>query len=105
MRRVLAVSALVLGVAAVGTAAGPGGWLGSLYVLAGMQAAARLCPGVILLSFGLSGGAQFVHTYERLQEGIDAAVDRGCLVVASGGNQRYEGSPPFYPAGLPHVFA
>jgi subtilisin family serine protease len=82
--------------------ASPDGLLDSVYVLTGMQVASRFCPAVILLSFGLSGD-QFIHTTERLQEGIDLAVDRGCLVVAAAGNERYQGSLPFYPADLPHV--
>jgi hypothetical protein len=82
--------------------ASPNGLLDTIYVLAGMAAAARLCPGVVLLSFGLSD-PQFVHAIENLQEGIDRVVDRGCLVVASDGNQRMQGSPPFYPADLQHV--
>src|SRR5712692_7101465 len=81
--------------------ASPDGLLESVYVLTGIQVAARYCPAVILLSFGLSGD-EFVHTTERLQEGIDLAVDRGCLVVAAAGNERYQGSLPFYPADLPH---
>lgn len=83
--------------------ASPDGLLDTVYVLAGMAAAARLCPGVVLLSFGLSD-PQFVHAIENLQEGINRVVDRGCLVVAADGNQRTLGSPPFYPADLQHVF-
>jgi subtilisin family serine protease len=82
--------------------ASPDGLLSTVYVLPGMAAAARRCPGVVLLSFGLSD-PQFVHAIENLQEGIDRVVDRGCLVVASAGNQRAQGSPPFYPASLLHV--
>jgi hypothetical protein len=82
--------------------ASPDGLLDTVYVLRGMAAAARRCPGVVLLSFGLSD-PQFVHAIENLQEGIDRVVDRGCLVVASTGNGRAQGSPPFYPADLQHV--
>ena len=82
--------------------ASPDGLLSTVYVLPGMAAAARRCPGVVLLSFGLSD-PQFVHAIENLQEGIDRVVDRGCLVVASAGNERALGSPPFYPASLEHV--
>src|SRR3989442_479170 len=82
--------------------ASPDALLASVYVLTGMQVASRFCPAVILLSFGLSGD-QFIHTTERLREGIDLAVDRGFLVVAAAGNDRYQGSLPFYPADLPHV--
>ena len=35
--------------------ASPDGLLDTVYVLPGMAAAAKLCPGVVLLSFGLSG--------------------------------------------------
>ena len=83
--------------------ASPEGLLSTIYVLPGMAAAAKRCPGVVLLSFGLSD-REFVHAIENLQEGIDRVVDRGCLVVASTGNQRTQGSPPFYPATLQHVF-
>ena len=83
--------------------ASPEGLLSTIYVLPGMAAVAKRCPGVVLLSFGLSD-REFVHAIENLQEGIDRVVDRGCLVVASTGNQRTQGSPPFYPATLQHVF-
>jgi subtilisin family serine protease len=82
--------------------ASPDGLLDSVYVLRGLAAASQHCPGVVLLSFGLSG-SYFVHALENLQEGIDSVVDRGCLVVASAGNGRAQGSPPFYPADLRHV--
>lgn len=82
--------------------ASPQGLLDTIYFLPGMAAIANLCPGVVLLSFGLSD-SQFVHAIENLQEGIDRVVDRGCLVVASTGNQRSLGSRPFYPADLEHV--
>jgi hypothetical protein len=82
--------------------ASPNGLLDTVYVLPGMAAAAKHCPGVVLLSFGLSGD-QFVHAIENLQEGVDRAVDRGCLVVASTGNARSLGSPAFYPADQQHV--
>src|SRR5207237_643071 len=49
-------------------------------------------------------GDYFFSARYLLHEGIDIAVSRGCLVVASAGNEREIGSPPFYPAALPHVF-
>jgi hypothetical protein len=79
------------------------GTLDSYGVLRGIRAASRHCPGVLLLSLGFSGEAFFYAKY-LLQEGIDLAVSRGCLVVAAAGNGRELGSPAFYPGDLPHVF-
>src|SRR5207302_1135089 len=63
------------------TSTGP---LESHNVLRGMDVASRYCPGVILLSLGFSGDYFFYAKY-LLQEGIDLAVQRGCLVVAAAG--------------------
>jgi subtilisin family serine protease len=66
--------------------------------IAGIQAAAQHCPGVINLSFG--GGTQD----PQLHDAILTAVHNGCLVVAAAGNDGLLGSPPTYPASWPHVF-
>src|SRR5207244_8402509 len=84
--------------------ASPNGILESHNVQKGIDVASHYCPGVILLSLGFSGDYFFYARY-LLQEGIELAVQRGCLVVAAGGNERDQGSPPFYPADLPHVVA
>lgn len=82
--------------------ASPNGTLTGHDVLKGMKVASHYCPGVVLLSLGFSGDYFFYERY-LLHEGVDIAVSRGCLVVASAGNERAMGSPPFYPAALPHV--
>jgi subtilisin family serine protease len=66
--------------------------------IAGIEAAAQHCPGVINLSFG--GGTQD----PQLHDAILTAVHNGCLVVAAAGNDGQLGSPPTYPASWPHVF-
>ena len=55
--------------------------------------------GVINLSVGFEGGAGS----DLLKLGIDSAFAAGWLVVAAAGNGGGSGSPPTYPADLPHV--
>src|SRR5207253_11213067 len=68
--------------------AGPNGTLTGHDVLKGMKVASRLCPGVVLLSLGFSGDYFFYERY-LLHEGIDIAVSRGCLVVASARSEEH----------------
>jgi hypothetical protein len=68
-----------------------------LGLIAGIDAASQLGPGVISVSLG---------TADRpvVEQAVNAAVRRGSLVVASVGNERAEGSPEQFPAAIPHVF-
>jgi len=75
----------------------PDGLLTASDVISGIGAAASLGPGVISLSLG--GFFQ-----SRIEEhAILDAVARGVIVVAAVGNERELGSPPAFPANLPHV--
>lgn len=76
----------------------PTGQATSLDIVAGIDAAAAHCPGVINLSFGSSSQDPAVHD-ELLK-----AVHNGCLVVAAAGNDGDLGNVPQYPAAWPHVF-
>jgi subtilisin family serine protease len=77
--------------------ASPSGQILDFAAIAGIEAAAAHCPGVINLSFG------GVIADPLLHDAILQAVHNGCLVVAAGGNLGLEGSPPAYPASWPHV--
>jgi subtilisin family serine protease len=63
----------------------------------GIESAAQHCPGVISLSIGSRTPSQ------QISAAITDAFHRGCLVVASAGNDRAHGSPPTYPADQSHV--
>lgn len=65
-------------------------------LIEGLEAASRAGPGVINVSLG-------TRPSQALEEAVYAAVRRGSLVVASVGNERAQGSPQQYPAGIPHV--
>jgi subtilisin family serine protease len=75
----------------------PGG-ISDIAAVAGIEAAAQHCPGVINLSFGGT------NPDAQLEFAILNAVHNGCLVVAAGGNFGQEGNPITYPASWPHVF-
>ncbi len=76
--------------------ASPGPTLLSSEVIAGIGAAAAAGPSVINLSLG---GPQ-----SRLEaDAVADAFARGSLIVAAAGNARTRGSPPSFPANLPHV--
>lgn len=64
----------------------------------GLLMASRSCPGVINLSIGREGPSNPI-----LDQAIQMAVERGCVLVAAAGNSRRTGSPPVLPARLPHV--
>lgn len=66
-------------------------------IVAGILAAARSGPGVINLSLGSRARESMI------EQAIDVAYGSGSLVVAAAGNERQDGSPLEYPAGLPHV--
>ena len=51
--------------------------------------------------FNFSGGFPGYSTL--LENAVDRALRRGCVVVAAVGNARESGSPSFVPASLPHV--
>jgi len=72
-------------------------------VVAGLAAAARNGPGVINLSLGYPAGSFGGNLLDPVIAAVNAAVRRGSLVVAAGGNGREDGSPPLVPAGMPHV--
>jgi hypothetical protein len=77
--------------------ASPGAFFTSADVIAGIASAASLGRGVVNVSIG---------GLSRSRAEADAVADafrRGTIVVAAGGNERPEGSPPSYPASLPHV--
>ena len=63
----------------------------------GIETAAQHCPTVINLSFGSLSPSPLIT------DAIIYAQHRGCLVVASGGNDGQHGSPPTFPAGQAHV--
>jgi hypothetical protein len=77
--------------------ASPAGTVLDLVAVAGIQAAAQHCPGVINISFG---GPRKVAA---LADAILTAVHQGCLVVAASGNGGEQGSPTTFPAAYPHV--
>jgi hypothetical protein len=69
-------------------------------VLAGISAAVQQpVPGIINLSVGFEG----IAGASLLELGVDSAVAAGWVVVAAAGNGGDRGSPPTYPADLPHV--
>jgi subtilisin family serine protease len=72
--------------------------ISDLSAATGIQAASQHCPGVINLSFGSTSPDP------QVQDAILTAVHNGCLVVAAAGNNAEDGSPPTFPASLPHVF-
>jgi hypothetical protein len=77
--------------------ASPGSVLTSSDVIAGIEAGARLGPGVITLSLG----GPFRSRFEA--QAVLDAIQRGSMVVAAVGNERELGSPLSFPANLPHV--
>jgi Subtilase family len=69
-------------------------------VVAGIAAAIQQSgPGVVNLSVGFEG----IAGAPLLAVAVDSAVAAGWLVVAAAGNAGDRGSPPTYPADLPHV--
>jgi len=63
----------------------------------GIETVAQHCPAVISLSFGSRSPSPLIT------DAILLAQRRGCLVVASAGNDGAQGSPPSYPASQEHV--
>jgi len=63
----------------------------------GIETIAQHCPAVISLSFGSRSPSP------QITDAILYAQHRGCLVVASAGNDGTQGSPPSYPASQEHV--
>jgi Subtilase family len=72
-------------------------------VIAGLDAATRNGPGVINLSLGYPFGSFGGNLLDPMIAAVNAAVRRGSLIVAAAGNGREDGSPPLFPAGMPHV--
>ena len=66
-------------------------------VIAGLNAAIKLGPGVVNLSLGSEAQNPLLNAM------IAATYAAGTLVVAAAGNGRLGGSPLEYPASLPHV--
>jgi hypothetical protein len=63
----------------------------------GIETVAQHCPAVISLSFGSRDPSP------QIAQAIVYAQHRGCLVVASAGNDGQRGSPASYPAAQAHV--
>ncbi|HXY80438.1 MAG TPA: S8 family serine peptidase [Gaiellaceae bacterium] len=76
--------------------ASPTPGVSTLSAIAGIEAAARHCPGVISLSFGST------EPNSLLEAAVLGAFRNGCLVVASAGNDGATGRPDF-PGAYPHV--
>jgi Subtilase family len=72
-------------------------------VIAGLAAASENGPGVINLSLGYPAGSFGGNLLDPVIAAVNAAVRRGSLVVAAAGNGREDGSPPIFPASMPHV--
>jgi hypothetical protein len=77
--------------------ASPGADLTAGSMLQGIDVASRACPAVVNLSVGTDRASPL------LEQVVQLAVERGCVIVAASGNSRGAGSPPVFPAGLPHV--
>jgi hypothetical protein len=77
--------------------ASPQGQLFTSEVIAGIERAAAVGPGVINLSLGGTGRSVFEAN------AVAGAFARGSIVVAAVGNDRGEGSPLAFPANYPHV--
>jgi subtilisin family serine protease len=77
--------------------ASPFGFITAGDAVRGIVAAARGGPGVINLSFGGEEDDPLVH------QAVLFAFRRGSLVVASSGNDGFNGNPLSYPASYPHV--
>ena len=69
----------------------------SISAATGIETVAQHCPAVISLSFGSRSPSV------QIANAIVDAQHRGCLVVASAGNDGQRGSPPSYPADQAHV--
>jgi subtilisin family serine protease len=78
-------------------ALGEGRQLATSDIVTGIVAAARRGPGVINLSLGGPDRDSLI------EQAVGVAVRSGSLVVAASGNEGNDGSPPGYPAALPHV--
>ena len=78
-------------------ALGEGRQLATSDIVTGIVAAARRGPGVINLSLGGPDRDSLI------EQAVSVAVHSGSLVVAASGNEGNDGSPPGYPAALPHV--
>lgn len=72
-------------------------------VIAGLAAASRNGPGVINLSLGYPAESFGGNLLDPVIGAVNAAIRRGSLVVAAAGNGREDGSPPLFPASMPHV--
>lgn len=70
-------------------------------IAAGIRWAADAGARVINLSLG--GAAEGEEFPQAVQDAVDDAYRRGCLIIAAAGNSGQEGI--FYPAGLNHVVA
>ena len=77
--------------------ASPVGGIQSFSAAVGIQTIAQHCPAVINISFGSRSPSV------QISSSIIYALHKGCLVVASAGNERQQGSPPAYPASQFHV--